>query len=491
MILNEEQSISIQLRRLRDIEHLVIHDKDCETLDNGEEDILREFEKSINFVDDRYRLLENLYSILLGVLRDKKHLMMYKFSLFASLSRINCSKEVHTSSLLKALHFTQEHVELRKTVNKIIEKDINPYVDEWEKQKSFPVKEVFKKLGNAGLFGITRSTKYGGLGLDYSFHVAFLEELMNINCYGIPSSIIVHTDMGTPALARFGSEELKQEFLVPTHAGEMISCVGVSENHAGSDVANILTKAERKGDELIINGGKIWITNGAQADWMCLLANTREGPTHKNKSLICVPLNLPGITCNKIQMLGNDSCDTAEFFLEDVRVPAKNIIGEEGKGFIYQMQQFQDERLALSVTACSAMKRYIQETIDYCKERKAFGGPIINNQAIQFTLVELHTEVEAVRSLVYRAAEKIIEGQDATLLATMAKLKCGRLLREVTDKCLQFWGGMGYSSDAFIGRAFRDGRALSLAGGTDEIMLNIISKYMGLHPKSKPNTSKC
>ncbi|GFT71441.1 probable acyl-CoA dehydrogenase 6 [Nephila pilipes] len=416
---------------------------------------------------------------------------MFKFSKFASLSLNKCSKEVHTSSLLNALRFTQEHDELRKTVNKIIEKDINPYVDKWEEQRTYPNREVFKKFGDAGLLGITRSTKYGGLGLDYSFHVAFLEELSNVNCAAIPNSIMVQTDMTTPALERFGSEELKQEFLVPSHAGEMVSCIGVSENQGGSDVANIITKAERKGDELIINGGKMWTTNGVQGDWMCMLAITREGPPHKNKSLICVPLKLPGITCNKIQTMGNNCCDTTEIFFEDVRVPAKNIIGEEGMGFIYQMQQFQDERLALCMTACSAMARYIRDTADYCKERKAFGYPIIQNQAIQFTLAELQTEVEALKALLYCAVAKKMEGEDVTLLATMAKLKCGRLLREVTDKCLQFWGGMGYSSDTLISRALRDGRALSIAGGTDEIMLNIISKFMGLLPKSKPNASKC
>lgn len=370
-------------------------------------------------------------------------------------------------------------------MNKIIEKDINPYVEKWEEQESFPAKEVFKKLGGAGLLGITRSTKYGGLGLDYSFHVAFLGELSNINCYGIPNCIIVQTDMATPALARYGSEELKQEFLSPTHAGEMIACIGVSENHCGSDVANIITKAERKGDELIINGGKMWTTNGGQADWMCMLANTRKDSPHKNKSLICVPLNLPGVAFNKIKKMGNNSADTAEYFFEDVRVPAKNIIGEEGMGFKYQMNQFQDERLALSVTASTLMTRCIRETIAHCKQRKAFGYPVIDNQIVHFTLAELETEVEALKSLIDRASVQMIGGQDASLLAAMAKLKSGRLLREVTDKCLQFWGGMGYCSSVPISRAYRDGRLLSIVAGTDEIMLNIISKYMDMFPKSR------
>ncbi|GIZ04653.1 probable acyl-CoA dehydrogenase 6 [Caerostris extrusa] len=411
---------------------------------------------------------------------------MLRFSLkLIRLSQSKPVKKFHTSSIINALQFNQEHEEMRKTVNKIIEKDINPYIDQWEKENIYPAKEIFKKLGNAGLLGITRSTKYGGLDLDYSFTVAFLEELSNINCAGVPMSIVVHTDMATPALARFGSEELKQEFLVPSIAGDRVSCVGVSEVHCGSDVAAIKTKAERKGDDLIINGGKMWITNGAQADWICLLANTREGPPHKNKSLICVPLDTPGISFNEIKKLGTCSSDNVQFFFENVRVPAKNIIGEEGMGFIYQMLQFQDERLGACIGVHRGLSRIIQETIAYCKDRTAFGQPIIDNQVIHFTLAELQTEVEALRALIYEAAALMIDGQDVTMLASMVKLKAGRLTREVNDKCLQFWGGMGYTSDVNISRSFRDGRLMSIAGGSDEVMLSIISKYMGILPKPK------
>ncbi|XP_035219322.1 probable acyl-CoA dehydrogenase 6 isoform X1 [Stegodyphus dumicola] len=414
------------------------------------------------------------------------------FKISSTVFKLFCSSDVkcfHLTSRYRSLTslnlFTREHDEMRKTVNKIIEKDINPFVDEWEKAHKYPAKQVFQKLGNAGLLGITKPTQYGGLGLDYSFTVAFLEELSNINCSGVPMSIAVQTDMAIPALARFGSEELKQEFLAPTIAGDKVACIGVSEVHCGSDVASISTKAVRKGDDLIINGGKMWITNGTQADWMCMLANTRDGPPHKNKSLICVPLNLPGISFNIIHKLGTCSSDTAQFFFEDVKVPAKNIIGEEGMGFIYQMLQFQDERLAAVIGVPPRLSQIIQATVDYCKERKAFGQPIINNQVIHYTLAELQSEVEALRSLIYRAAAMMIDGQDVTLLASMAKLKAGRLAREVTDKCLQFWGGMGYTSDVNISRAFRDARLISIAGGSDEIMLSIISKFMGTFPKTK------
>ncbi|XP_042905004.1 probable acyl-CoA dehydrogenase 6 [Parasteatoda tepidariorum] len=395
---------------------------------------------------------------------------------------LNKIKNFHLSSTTNLI-FTEQHEEMKKTLNKIIEKDIDPFIDQWEKDEKIPLKDLFKKLGNAGLLGITRPAKYGGLELDYSYSAAFLEELGKIGCGGVQMAIAVHTDMSTPALSRFGSDELRREFLAPSIAGDRVSCIGVSEVHCGSDVAAIKTNAVRKGDDLIINGGKMWITNGPQADWMCLLANTSQGSPHKNKSLICVPLDSPGIKWNKIHKLGTRSSDTAQFFFEDVRVPAKNIIGEEGMGFVYQMLQFQEERLAAVLPVPISLSRSIQETIDYCKERKAFGQPIINNQIIHFTLAELQSEVEALRSLTYRAVSKMIDGEDVTLLASMAKLKAGRLLRECNDKCLQFWGGMGYTSEVRISRAFRDGRLQSIAGGSDEIMLNIISKYMGILPK--------
>ncbi|KAH6932263.1 hypothetical protein HPB50_004136 [Hyalomma asiaticum] len=333
--------------------------------------------------------------------------------------------------------------------------------------------KVFKKLAEVGVLGITRPVEYGGLGLDYSFTVAFAEELSYINCGGIVSGILVHTDMCTPALTNFGSDELKAQFLAPSIAGDIVGCVGVSEPDCGSDVASIKTTAVRRGDDLIINGGKMWITNGCQADWMALLANTRtEGPPHKTKSLICLPLKTPGelfTSTNLIKKLGNCSSDTAQLFFEDVRVPAKNIVGEEGMGFIYQMLQFQDERLVAAINCVPFLERMINDTLEYCKQRKVYGQPLIKNQVIQFRLAELQTEVEALRSLGYRAAAQLMSGENVTELASMAKLKAGRLSRE-------YWGGMGYTEEMPMARAFRDARLLSIAGGADEVMLSIIAK---------------
>ena len=386
----------------------------------------------------------------------------------------------------RTLTFTAQHDELRATTKKIIENDINPYIDQWEKEGMFDAHKVFKILGNAGLLGITRDPKYGGLGLDYSYVVAFNEELgYNCNAGGPVTGIGVQTEMAQPALAKFGSESLKQEFLSPTISGDYVACVGVSEPEGGSDVAAVRTTAKRVGDDYIVNGGKMWTTNGYQADWMCLLANTSvEGGPHKNKSLFCFPIkDVKGVTiARKIPKLGLWSSDTAQSYFEDVRIPAKYLIGEEGMGFIYQMIQFQDERMCVLPTTVRSLERIIEETIDYCRQRKTFGKPLVDNQVIHFRLAELKSEVELLRALTYSAADKMIQGEDVTYLASIGKLKAGRLAREVTDSCLQFWGGMGYSEETMIARAYRDTRALSIAGGGDEIMLGIIAKFMGILP---------
>ncbi|CAG2177754.1 unnamed protein product [Oppiella nova] len=394
-----------------------------------------------------------------------------------------------TRSVLLTTHrsitFTAQHEELRKTVRKVIETHVNPYVDQWEEEEIFPSHQVFKKFGEAGLLGITRPPEYNGLGLDYSYSIAFFEELANINCGGIPTGITVQTDMAVPALTAFGSDYLKKEFLAPTVAGDYVACVGVSEPSGGSDVAALLTTARRQGDDLIINGSKMWISNGIQADWMSLLANTREGAPHRNKSLICLPLKTPGVKTEKINKMGLKCSDTAIVYFDDVRVPVKNIVGEEGQGFTYQMIQFQDERLCAATAAVAQMDRIVNETIEYCRQRKTFGSPLIDNQVIHFTLAELKTEIELLRSTVYRAADAFISGENVTYLASIAKLKAGRLSREVSDKCLQYYGGMGYTKEMLISRAFRDSRALSIAGGTDEIMLGIICKFLDILPKKR------
>ncbi|XP_041759623.1 probable acyl-CoA dehydrogenase 6 [Coregonus clupeaformis] len=385
------------------------------------------------------------------------------------------------------LLYTPEHFALKESLKKIINQDINPYVDQWEAEGIFPAHKVFKLLGNAGFLGVNKPVEYGGLGLDFSYSIAVSEELGNIRCGGIPMAIGVQTDMATPALARFGSEELKKEFLLPSITGDKVACLGVSEVGAGSDVATIKTNAVRKGDEYVVNGGKMWTTNGTQADWMCLLANTSDGPSHKNKSLICLPMNTPGVhIARKIDKMGMWSSDTAEVFFDDVRVPCKNLIGQEGMGFTYQMLQFQEERLWACGNILTMMDNIIQETIQYTRQRKIFKMPVLYHQSVHFRLAELETEIELLRSLLHRSTALYIKGNDVTKLASMAKLKAGRLSREVGDSCLQYWGGMGYTSDVLVSRFYRDARLLSIGGGADEVMLSIICKYMDTLPKPPP-----
>lgn len=379
--------------------------------------------------------------------------------------------------------FTPEHEEVRRTLQKVIATDINPYVDEWEEAGIFPAHEIFGKLGRLGLLGLNKPVEFGGQGLDYSYALTMAEELGTIHCGGVPMAIGVHTDMATPALARFGSDELRREFLEPSIAGAFVSCLGVSEPGAGSDVASVKTAARSDGDDYVINGSKMWTTNSTQADWICVLANTGDGPLHHNKSLICVPMNTKGVEVGaKLDKLGMRSSDTAPVFFSDVRVPKRNRIGEEGRGFQYQMMQFQEERLWAAAAFLKANEYLIEKTIEYTRERKAFGRSILDNQVVHFRLAELQTEIELVRALVYRAAELLISGEDVTRLASMAKLKAGRLAREIADSCLQYWGGMGYVNETVVSRAYRDGRLSSIGGGADEVMLTILCKMMGTLP---------
>jgi citronellyl-CoA dehydrogenase len=380
------------------------------------------------------------------------------------------------------MKFTPEHRQLEDTVVKFVQKEINPFVAEWERAAQFPSHEVFKKLGDLGLLGLKYPEEFGGAGLDFSYSMVMAEALGECNCGGVPMAIGVQTDMATPALARFGSDALRKEYLTPTITGDYVACLGVSEPGGGSDVAALKTSARSEGSDYVINGSKMWITNGLQADWCCLLANTSEGPAHKNKSLIVVPMDAPGISKQKIHKIGMDSSDTAQLFFDNVRVPKRNLIGQEGLGFTFQMLQFQEERLWGAAGSLRSLDRLIDQTIAYTRERKAFGKSVLDNQVVHYRLAELRTEVEALRALTYRAVEMYIGGKDVTRLASMAKLKCGRLSREVTDSCLQYWGGMGYTLDNPISQAFRDSRLISIGGGADEVMLGIICKLEGTLP---------
>jgi len=377
--------------------------------------------------------------------------------------------------------FNEEHKEIRRTITNFVANEVNPHVDEWENEGIFPAHEVFKKAGDLGLLGISKPTEFGGLGLDYSYSLVATEEWGQIHGGSIPMAIGVQTDMATPAMARFGSNELRQRFLAPAIAGEMVASIGVSEPHAGSDVAAIQTRARKKNGDYVINGTKMWITNSTQADYIVVLANTSDDQKHQNKSLIVVPTDTPGFsTSERLNKLGMRSSDTAQLFFDDVVVPQSNRIGDEGKGFQMQMMQFQEERLCAAAMVLKALEQCIDSTVEYTRERHAFGRPLIDNQLVHARLAEMQMEVESLRALTWHACEQYVGGEDPTMLASFAKLKAGQLARQIPSDCLQFWGGMGFMWDNIVSRMYRDLRLTAIGGGADEVMLSIIGKRMGL-----------
>ena len=376
---------------------------------------------------------------------------------------------------------TPEHEQFRKVVRDLVENEINPHVDEWEAAGTFPAHELFPKLAAIGALGLEYDPEYGGQGADHSFTVVLAEELGRADCAGVPMAIAVQVAMATPALARFGSHELKKAYLEPALTGEMVCSIAVSEPDAGSDVAGIRTKAVRDGDDWVINGRKMWITNGTQADWLCLLARTSDEGGYAGMSMIVVPTATQGFSVGrKITKMGNRSSDTAELVLDDVRVPVSNTIGEIGRGFQQQMMQFQDERMIGAYMAVSGARRAIDRTIDYLRVREAFGKPLLANQHLQYRLAELVADTDVLIEYCHAAADRMVAGEDVTRMATIAKLKVGRLVREVGDVAVQYHGGMGYAEDMWVERYFRDARLVSIGGGADEVMLRVLSLLEGM-----------
>jgi citronellyl-CoA dehydrogenase len=379
------------------------------------------------------------------------------------------------------VNFGADHDMFRKTVRTVVEREIEPYVDEWEAAGGFPAHELFPKLSQAGLLGLEYDPAYGGQGADHSYTAVLGEELGRIGCGGVPMAISVQTDMATPSLHRFGSHELKERYLAPAISGEMVASIAVTEPDAGSDVAGLRTRAVRDGDEWIVNGTKLYITNGVQADWLCLLARTSDEGGHRGMSQIVVPTELPGFSVSrKLAKLGNWSSDTAELSFVDVRVPVANTIGEIGRGFQQQMQQFQNERMIAAYVAVGAMSRAIERTTEYLRQRTVFGKPLIDNQHIQFVLAELIAELDLLRHYNYACAEAYMRGEDTTRFATVAKLVAGRLQRRVADTCIQYHGGIGYMEETWTARFYRDARLLSIGGGADEVMLRLLAQLDGL-----------
>lgn len=378
------------------------------------------------------------------------------------------------------LYFTKDHELVRRSVRDFVKKEINPNLDEWEEKAATPLHPLFKKMGDLGFLGIRYDPKYGGQGLDYWYELVLLEELGHIQGLGLPIAICVQTHMATPAIADFGSEYLKQTYLKPAIAGDVVSAIAVTEPGAGSDVGALITTAKKEGDSYLINGSKTFITNGTQADFLTLLARTSDEPGYHSYSLFVVPTNLPGFQISKkLDKMGLRSSDTAELFFDNVRIPAENLIGEEGEGFIYQMRQFQHERYSALPLSHVVAKDMIDLTVEYIKERVVFGKPLIKKQVLRHRLAEWLSEIESMKQLTYHVVRMKSAGLDATKEITMGKLKGARLIQEVAQGCMQMFGGMGFMNEMVISRYYRDARVISVGGGADEVMCDVIAKLEG------------
>lgn len=375
---------------------------------------------------------------------------------------------------------TDEHEQFRALIRKYVENEINPHIDEWEQAEMMPLHEIFSDMAKLGLLGLEYESAYGGGDADHVYTVILGEEIGRCHHGSLPMALGVQVDMATPSLARFGTPEQKEKYLAPALRGEMVTSIAVSEPDAGSDVAAIKTRATRDGDEWVINGSKMWITNSLQADWLCLLARTSDEGGYRGMSQIIVPTDAPGFSVSKkLDKLGMRASDTGLLSFDDCRVPVENTIGEIGRGFQQQMAQFVVERMWAAYTTVGGCQASLERTAEFLRERQVFGEPLIKKQYIQFKLAELAAEVDLLRSYNYSIAEAYQAGRDTTRQATIAKLKAGRLGRQVADECLQFHGGMGYVEELWPARNFRDSRLTSIGGGADEVMLQVLAALDG------------
>jgi citronellyl-CoA dehydrogenase len=369
---------------------------------------------------------------------------------------------------------------VRRAVGDFVKKEINPNVDQWEEEGFAPLKDIFKKMGDLGFLGIRYDPIYGGQGLDYWYDTVFLEELGHIKALGLSVAITVQTHMATPAINEFGSDYLKDTFLRAAIAGDLVGAIAVTEPGAGSDVAAIQTTAKKDNGDYVINGSKMYITNGTQADFLTLLARTGDEPGYHSFSLFVVPTDLPGFSVGrKLDKLGIRISDTAELFFDNVRVPAANLIGKENEGFIYQMMQFQHERFSLLPFACTAAKDIIEMTLEHIRQRVVFGKPLITKQVLRHRLADWLTEIECLQQLIYHIVRMKQAGLDATREISMGKLIASQVLNKAADGCLQMYGGLGFMNEMLISRYYRDARGLAIGGGADEVMRDVIAKMEG------------
>jgi alkylation response protein AidB-like acyl-CoA dehydrogenase len=371
--------------------------------------------------------------------------------------------------------FTDEHEALRESIHRFVVSELAPHAEEWE-ETTFG-DWVFPRMGELGFLGLSYPEKYGGQGGDYFANIVLAEEMVHSDSGGLAMGVAVHTDMATPPIHLFGTEAQKQAYLVPAIRGEKISCLGITEPDAGSDVAGIKTRAVRDGDEWVINGSKTYITNGHRADFIVLVTKTGDD----EHTLFLVDMDLPGVIREKrLEKLGMHASDTALLAFQDVRVPADAVLGEVGKGFYHIMWELQGERLIGAAGCVAGAQRAFDRTLAFANERRAFGRPIGSFQVIRHKFAEMATKIEAARALVYTTAWRFANGEYPVREISMAKVYAARVMCEVADECLQIHGGAGYMREYGIERVWRDARLNRIGAGTDEIMLDVIGRSYGL-----------
>jgi len=378
--------------------------------------------------------------------------------------------------------FTDEHEAMRLEIRRFVETELAPHAEEWE-ETTFP-DSVFRRMGELGFLGLSYPEEHGGQGGDYAYNLVLAEELARSNCGGLVMGVAVHTDMANPPIRMLGTEDQKRRYLEPAMRGEKIACLGITEPDAGSDVAGIKTTAVRDPahpDEFVVNGSKVFITNGHRADYIVLVTKTDPEAGYGGFSLFIVDMDSPGIVREKrLEKLGMHASDTALLSFTDVRVPAENLLGEEGKGFYHIMWELQGERLIGAVGAVASAQLLIDRTLEYAKERTAFGRPIGKFQGIRWKFAEMATKLEAARQLNYETARRVMAGDYPVREISMAKLFASRIACEIADECVQIHGGNGYMKEYGIERAWRDLRLNRIGAGTDETLLEYIGRSYGI-----------
>jgi alkylation response protein AidB-like acyl-CoA dehydrogenase len=375
--------------------------------------------------------------------------------------------------------FTDEHEQLRESIRRFVVNELAPHAEEWE-ETTFP-DSVFERMGELGFLGLDKPEEYGGQGGDYYTSLVLAEEMAGARCGGLAMGVAVQTDMAMPPILAFGTEEQKREWVVPAIQGKKILSIGITEPDAGSDVAGIKTRAVRDGDEYVINGSKTYITNGHRNHAIVLVTKTDPEAGYEGFTLFLVAMDLPGVIREKrLKKLGMHASDTALLAFQDVRVPASAILGTEGKGFYQIMWELQGERLIGAAGAVAGAQHVFDRTLEYAKQRTAFGRPIGRFQAIRHKFAEMATKIETARQMVYTTAWRFQNGEYPVREITMAKLYTARIAVEVADECIQIHGGAGYMTEYGIERSWRDLRLNRIGAGTDEIMLDVIGRSYGL-----------